>query len=131
MSGKVKLERWKPHLAAAEREGKTLTAYARERGISRHTLYAAREMVRAQGEAKGERRLTAARRRWPRDAGPAFASVKVAAPVADSSTQAASLHAQLPNGVAVQVQCDVADTRLVITVLETLAGLRCFGSMRS
>ena len=42
-----RLQDWTTQEAeAAEREGKTLSAYARERGISRHTLYAAREMVR-------------------------------------------------------------------------------------
>lgn len=49
MSGKVNLDRWSPHLAAAKREGKTLTQYARSRGPSRHTLYAARQMLRCAG----------------------------------------------------------------------------------
>ncbi len=33
MSGKVDLDRWGPHLRAAHRAGKTLTQYARERGL--------------------------------------------------------------------------------------------------
>jgi len=46
MSGKVNLDRWTPHLAAAKREGNTLTQYARGRGLSGHALYAARQMLR-------------------------------------------------------------------------------------
>ena len=38
MSGKVNLDRWGPHLQAAKREGKSLTQYARSRGLSRYTV---------------------------------------------------------------------------------------------
>ena len=44
MIPQVKLSRWKPHLQAAARQGKTLAKYAREHGLSRYTLYAARQM---------------------------------------------------------------------------------------
>ena len=37
MSGKVNLDRWGPHLLAAQREGKSLTQYARSHGLSRYT----------------------------------------------------------------------------------------------
>lgn len=57
MSGKVNLDRWTPHLAAARRKGKTLTQYAHRCGLSRHTLYAARQMLRAvSGKPAVERR---------------------------------------------------------------------------
>ena len=57
MSGKVNLDRWGPHLQAAKREGKSLTQYARSRGLSRHTLYAARQMLRSvDGKPGVERR---------------------------------------------------------------------------
>lgn len=62
MSVKVNLDRWKPHLATAKREGKTLNAYARSRGLAVCTLYAARQMLQGIGEAGA------------RSAGPARAS---------------------------------------------------------
>jgi len=53
MSGKVNLDRWGPHLLAAKREGKSLTQYARSRGLSRHTLYAAKQMRAKHGWQAG------------------------------------------------------------------------------
>ena len=46
MSGKLNLCRWMPHLSAAKREGVSLAQYAQVHGLSRYTLYAAREMIR-------------------------------------------------------------------------------------
>ncbi|MSQ53392.1 MAG: hypothetical protein EXR28_16090 [Betaproteobacteria bacterium] len=46
MIGKVNLDRWMPQLNAAKREGLSLARYAKTRGLSRYTLYAAREWIR-------------------------------------------------------------------------------------
>jgi len=40
----VDLKRWRPHLRAAKAAGATLAQYAREHGLSRHTLYAAQRV---------------------------------------------------------------------------------------
>lgn len=77
MSGKVNLDRWSPHLAAARREGKTLTQYARGRGLSRHTLYAARQMLRGEEGKPGTLRRARADRRTKQLAPSTFAAVKL------------------------------------------------------
>src|SRR5665811_721305 len=101
MSSKVNLDRWGPHLLAAKREGKSLTEYARSRGLSRHTLYAAKQMLRSTGGKPGvERRLRAANKAAPH---PAFSAVKLLAPGTPSSRSAARLRAQLPNGVKLEL----------------------------
>ena len=129
MSGKVDLDRWGPHLRAARRSGKTLTEYAREQGLSRHTLYAARQMLagEARGQARGGRRKVSLRapfapvrlldpvRRPP----PEFASMPSGSPVTPR------LRAQLLNGVAIEVQCASADTAFVAAVISSLAGVPC------
>jgi hypothetical protein len=119
MSGKVNLDRWSPHLAAAKRERKTLTQYARERGLSRHTLYAARQTLRTvSGEPAVRRRarvLRAARKLLP---GPAFAAVKLA-PVVGGSTP--RLQARLPNGVMLELTWDGAEPALLAAAIGALA----------
>lgn len=128
MSSKVNLDRWAPHLAAAKREGKSLAAYARERGLSQYTLYAARESLRrAEGEVAPEHWLPASRQRRQGAAAPAFATVRLAAPALPASI----LCAQLPNGIAVQLHCAVADVPLVSALVQTLARLPCSASTRS
>ena len=137
MSGKVDLDRWGPHLRAARRSGKTLTQYALERGLSRHTLYAARQML---SKAEGAGKVPGARRLMRRPAHAhtkvpaAFAPVRVLAPAAAApgSTPMPSwspvtprLRAQLLNGVAIEVQCSSADPALVAAVICSLAGLPC------
>ncbi len=137
MSGKVDLDRWGPHLRAAHLAGKTLTQYARERGLSRHTLYAARQMLSKPGNAGN---AAGARRRMRRPVGvrtplpAAFAPVRVLAPASAAAHSAPMpswspvtprLRAQLLNGVAIEVQCASADTALVAAVICSLAGLPC------
>ncbi len=121
MSGKVNLDRWSPHLAAARREGKTLTQYARRRGLSRHTLYAARQMLR--GEEGKPRTLARARadRRTKRLARSTFAAVKVWAPT--PSGPAPRLQAQLPNGVRLELMWEgAAGAGLLAVAIQALAG---------
>src|SRR5450830_1408246 len=101
MSGKVNLDRWGPHLQAAKREGKSLTQYARTRGLSRYTLYAARQMLRRVG-GKPDVEL---RRRTTSKTAPqsAFAAVKLVAPGNLSGRSVSQLRAQLPNGVRLEL----------------------------
>lgn len=118
MSGKVNLERWMPHLEAAKREGKSLTQYARSRGLSRHTLYAARQMLRSvEGKPGVERRVRASNKSTPR---PAFAAVKLLAPDTPSGGSAAPrLQAHLPNGVMLELSG--AEAALLGVAIQALA----------
>ena len=120
MSVKVNLGRWMPHLAAAEREGKTLNAYALGRGLAPCTLYAARQILRHMGDgplpearARGRR---APNKRVPKSA---FAAVRLAAPVASSNELAPRLQARLPNGVMLELSG--ADAALLGVAIRTLA----------
>ena len=90
---RVKLERWRAHLAAARDQGVSIARYAREHGLSRFTLYA------AQRQWRSEQRVAA--RRSGRhgssvvaNASP-FVRVEMAAP-------AALLRVRLPNGVELE-----------------------------
>ena len=135
MSGKVDLDRWGPHLRAARRTGKTLTQYAREQGLSRHTLYAARQMLagEARRRAHGGRRSRGGRLKVSLPA--PFAPVRLVAPARTPPLEFAPMpswspvtpcvRAQLLNGVAIEVQCASADTALVAAVISSLAGLPC------
>ena len=118
MSGKVNLDRWGPHLLAAKREGKSLTEYARSRGLSRYTLYAARQMLRRVGGKPGvARRPRAGNKAVPQSV---FAAVKLLAPDTPSGGSAAQLRAQLPNGVRLELMS--ADAPLLAAAIEALAG---------
>lgn len=121
MSGKVNLDRWGPHLQAARREGKSLTEYARDRGLSRHTLYAARQMLRSMGgtpcvepRSRAPRSMNKARLQ------PAFAAVKLLASDTPAGVAAAQLRAQLPNGVKLELVS--ADAPLLAAAINALAG---------
>ena len=105
MSGKVNLDRWMPHLNAAKREGVSLAQYAKAHGLSRYTLYAAREMM---GKAN-DKPLPARQINAPRGngklvpSGSSFAPVKLVTLEAPRSTAVAQLRARLPNGVRVEL----------------------------
>jgi hypothetical protein len=119
MTGKVNLDRWSPHLAGAHREGKSLKQYARERGLSAHTLYAARQMLPRGERARGTPWIA---RLGPKRTLPirsAFAAVKIAAPM---SVLAPRLRAQLPNGVKLELLWGGAETELLAAAIEALAG---------
>jgi hypothetical protein len=123
MSGKVDLDRWSPHLAAARREGKTLTQYARGRGLSRHTLYAARQMLRGEEGKPGTLCGARADRRTKQLAPSTFAAVKLPAPCAPSGGSAPRLRAQLPNGVWLELMWEgAAGAALLAVAIEALAG---------
>jgi hypothetical protein len=120
MSGKVNLDRWHPHLAAAKREGKTLSQYAREKGVSAHTLYAARQMLRRlEGEPKLPPKPRVARnteRRMPA----AFATVKLAQPSVIRGDRAAQLRVHLPSGATLELMS--IDAPLLSAVIAALRG---------
>jgi hypothetical protein len=118
MSGKVNLDRWAPHLLAAKREGKSLTEYARSRGLSRYTLYAAKQMLRRKdGKPAAERHVRAANKPVPL---PAFAAVKLLAPGTPCGESSARLRAQLPNGVKLELMS--ADAPQLAAAIQALAG---------
>jgi len=51
MMAEVSLLRWQPHLEAADQAGLSISAYARQHGLSRHTLYMARKALRQRDKA--------------------------------------------------------------------------------
>ena len=98
MSGKVNLNRWIPHLEAAKREGVTLAQYARSRGLSRFTLYAAREMLnRDGGNVASERRQVSSLKVKP-PVTSNFAAVKISVSPEKLQESAPRLRAQLRHG---------------------------------
>jgi len=123
MSGKVNLDRWRPHLLAAKREGKSLTQYARSRGLSRHTLYAARQMLRGvRGKLGVERRGRVLRATNQPVPDSAFAAVKLSGLCTNSSGSAPRLRAQLPNGVRLELMGGGAEAGLLAVAIQALSG---------
>jgi len=122
MSGKVNLDRWGPHLCAAKQAGMSLTQYAAEHGLSRHTLYAARQMLKASA------RIGCGASAVGAQSSPAFSEVRlVAQPIAALALPRASgpsLRARLPNGIALELSCDGAHATLVRALIDALAGQR-------
>ena len=117
MKSKINIARWQPHLAAAERGGQTVAAYAAEHGLSRHTLYAASKALREgghRGDGKARRRKKAA---------PAFAAVRMAA-TQSPQAEVSRLRAQLPNGVVLHFEGAGSPTQLA-TWLTALGALPC------
>ena len=99
-----------------------MTEYARSRGLSRHTLYAARQMLRRmQGEAGARRGALVLRRTKPLVPTP-FATVRLAAPVAAVNESLRRLRAQLPNGVKLEMTWDGAEPALLAAAIGALAG---------
>jgi hypothetical protein len=130
MLPQVNLSRWKPHLRAAARQGKSLTVYAAEHGLSRHTLYAAKQAMGARGAARGARSSAG------RSVSTGFTAVKLlpapeAPPTSPFST--ARLIAHLPNGATVELTCggSVSDLALTKTFLDSIAGAPCSASTRA
>jgi hypothetical protein len=109
-----------PHLIAAGREGKSLNAYARSRGLAPCTLYAARQLLQGRNgrpiPASGEGARRPSNKLAPISA---FARVALAAPVVPSSGAVTRLQARLPNGVVLEVAG--AEAALLTAVIQTLA----------
>ena len=118
MGVKVNLDRWKPHLDAARREGMTLNAYARGRGLAPCTLYAARQILRDLGREPA-RGANAKRASGKQVMNCAFAAVKLASAVALSSGSVPRLQARLANGVMLELAG--ADAKTLAVAIRTLA----------
>ena len=107
----VNLKRWREHVCAARACGQSLAAYAREQGLSAHTLYAARGLMRARGELPA-RAIESA-------------EPSVAAFVPISIVAGITMTAHLANGV--RVSCELTDAAALQTMLSELARLPCSG----
>ncbi|MGH7423257.1 MAG: IS66 family insertion sequence element accessory protein TnpA [Candidatus Methylomirabilales bacterium] len=110
---RVNVERWRGHLAAAQRRGVTLAQYAREQGLSRHTLYAARQQLQREAAASGRRRRPEAKVVMKQSP---FVAVRV-------TPGAAVVRARLANGVALEFGALAAGDYTAL--LATLAALPC------
>ena len=144
MVNKVNLARWRKHLKRAAVRGITLAQYARENGLSRHTLYAASQQQRVQ--ALAERiDVKAGLQRNGRTGRSAFIAVRL--PEAQSALESASesigskgaamLQAKLPNGVQIGIEVRSIEAGAAqssqgssaqapwMEVLRVLAGLSC------
>jgi len=103
---------WAEHLAGAAREGKSLSQYAREHGLSVSSLYMARHQSRG-----GSTRTNRGARTSP------FVPIKVSA--SPPSTSGARLQARLPNGVIVECAIAPENRALLETLLDGLSRLPC------
>ena len=120
MSGKVNLDRWGPHLEAARREGVTLAEYARSHGLSRYTLYAAREMLKGGDHKLAGRRRARVNQGTDVSVSP-FAAVTLAPTTQEIGESGSRLRAQLPNGVKLELSWGEAQAGLVLAAIRTLA----------
>ena len=111
MANKVNLARWRKHLKRAAARGVTLAQYAREHGLSRHTLYAASLQQRAEAVAEGSQADLGLQGKGKASRS-AFITVHL--PEAQSAPErageqigskgAAVLQARLPNGVQIGIE---------------------------
>lgn len=125
-------ERWKRHLSAAAAGGQNLAAYAREHGVNRKTLYAARKRLSEAPATLAKPSSPVISARGLRT-GEAFVPVQIKAREPKSASRAPlnrELRARLPNGIV--VECD--DAQLGASFerwLLALMALPCSGSTRS
>jgi len=120
----TKKAKWTDHLNAAEASGMGIAAYARQHGIKPHMLYKLRYKLRR----------SAAYRRPEQSA---FVPVKVRQssalqdrPTAHGGNAADApvfMQARLANGVVLNWSHDPTHPHALSSVLQTLAGLPCFG----
>jgi hypothetical protein len=100
----VNTKRWAPHLAAAAKSGQSIARYARERGLSRHTLYAARQALAAGAKGGASRRVPAG-----------FAAVRLLA------QPSALVSARLANGIELRFEPrDAAGLEVLLRLLAVL-----------
>ena len=109
---------WVAYLEAAQREGVTLAAYARQHGLSTKQLYRARQHLRRVEESSTRIALSERAKSVPAKTFGPFAQVRVTA--APSLPIPSKLVAQLPNGVTVELECGADDVLLVSAVVSTL-----------
>jgi len=110
----VKLENWRPHILAAQQAKQSLAQYAREHGLSRHTLYVAHKLLKRSGEIPRAALPTrAARVVPPKKTRSAFVPVQM------MTTASLPVTVRLPNGLALQFE------RVDAPLLALLASLPC------
>lgn len=114
MSGKVNLERWEQHLKEARRLGLSVAQHARQHAVSVGTLYAARQMVLRRYRARKQR-------------GGIVAQPFIAVQVPEVTTRPAPLHAQLPNGVGMEMLVDKDSAPALSALVLALGSLPCSG----
>lgn len=107
----VSIERWRSHVEAAAKAGVTLAQYAREHGLSRHTLYAARQAMKTRDEKESGKRGT---RRTK-----AFVPVRVSAP----ATAPIAFSVRLANGL--ELRFGAVEAEALQSLVPLLAGLPC------
>jgi len=117
------------HIEAARREGKTLSAYAREHGLSRQHLYHVRRRMRELCAEPEDSRISTAKTAGPPELGSPFAEVKMASPPVSMSPRA-RLWAHLPNGVNVELLCTSADVDLLMAMMDSLGRMPCSASTK-
>ena len=114
MSGKVKLDRWKPHLDEARRLGLSVAQYAREHGVSSGTLYAARQMLLRSERERKRRSVVAAT---------PFIAVRISEP----APRPVPVRAQLVNGVVMEMLVDGDSALALGALVSALGALPCSG----
>jgi hypothetical protein len=118
-NGKDAASKWIAHIETAQREGKTLSSYAREHGLSARSLYNVRQrMRRLSGGAKN------AQMRAQQESASPFVEVKVSSTPAVAAPRA-RLWAHLPNGVNVELLCTSADADLLVAMMDSLGRTPC------
>ena len=121
----IKQGEWQGHLKAAERSGKSLSAYAAEHGINVRRLYEARYLSARTKAAKAREQTTSR-----------FVAVKLKTQPLVKATQTAhhgeapvarlAMQARLDNGVVLSWTYEASCTSAQANLLHTLAGLPCF-----
>ena len=122
MANKVNLARWRKHLKRATARGITLAQYAREHGLSRHTLYAASQQRRAEAVAE---RIEAKPGLQRKDGTARSAFIAVRLPEAQSAPERIGeqigskgttvLQARLPNGVQISIEVSGIEAGVIET----------------
>ena len=118
------------HIEAAQREGKTLSAYAREHGLSPSHLYRVRRLMRELPGSPENARINTAKTTEPPDLGSPFVEVKMGAAPTSTLVPRARLWAHLPNGVNVELLCTSADVDLLIAMMDSLGRTPCSASTK-
>lgn len=103
----VKLDHWRPHVLAALQAQQSFAQYAREHGVSRHTLYVAHKRMKAGGEVA------------PTVARPKPVTRTAFVPVQVTPGVSTLLTVRLSNGVVLQF------TQVDAPLLQWLASLPC------
>src|ERR1700686_3318566 len=92
---------WLAHLETAQREGVTLAAYARARGLSKRQLYRAKQKLRRVAAPLAKTELDVRAKHFLEKQNAPFAQVRVLA--APGLAMPSKLLARLPNGVTVEL----------------------------